>query len=403
MITKEQICGKVNENKEEALEFLQECIRTPSVTGNELEMAQVVTKWLTASGFEPEHYEKEKNRPNVVVRWSGDETGKQFVMNGHMDVFPPVDGKPGLYGPWSGTVKDGYLYGRGSVDMKSGLCAAILALKYLKELDYVPKGRILLTCVSDEENCGINGTKYLIEEGIIKGMPGDMGICMEPTRGKVLVQHCGGATIRVTYESESGHTSIPHPSVDALEKSLHAINRLYELAKKIREAYNAEMGCWSLLSITMMESGNTSNMYPSKSSFIIDRRLLPGENLQQAHEEIRRTLDALKEENPLYEYQYEILGEYPGLVVDEAEEIVKLSLEAYREITGEDTVLYKRGGGSDASDITESAHIPMPNFGAGNDIEESTHENEKILLEDYYTFIKIYMMMLVKAFEKTAE
>lgn len=399
MIRKEQICNKVDENRAEALEFLQECIRTPSVTGEELEMAKVVTKWIEKTGLIPQWYEKQKDRPNVVAQWTGNKDGRQFVLNGHMDVFPPVEGKPGLYGPWSGKVVDGYIYGRGTVDMKSGLCAAILAVKYLRELGYEPNGKILLTCVSDEENCGQFGTKYLIEEGIIKGESGDLGVCMEPTRGKVLVQHCGGATIRITYNSESGHTSMPHTSVDALEKSIHAIHRLYDLAAKVKENYNEEMGVWSLLSITMMESGNTSNMYPSKSSFIIDRRLLPGESLAKAHNDIHAVLDALKEENPLYDYEYEILGEYPALVVDESEEIVRIAMEAYHDATGKDALLYKRGGGSDASDIVESAHIPMPNFGAGNDVEESTHENEKMLLEDFYTFIKVYMLMIVKALQ----
>lgn len=400
MITREQITEKVEQSREEALEFLQKSLRTPSVTGDELEMAKLVTEWIEKSGLETKWYEKQKDRPNVVAEWVGNAQGRQFVLNGHMDVFPPVEGKPGLYGPWSGKVVGEYIYGRGSVDMKSGLCAAIMAVKYLRELGYEPNGRVLLTCVSDEEDCGINGTKFLIEEGIIKGEPGDLGVCMEPTRGKVLVQHCGGATIRISYESESGHTSMPHTSVDALTKSIHAIHKLYELADKVKQNYNEEMGVWSLLSITMMNSGNTSNMYPSKSSFIIDRRLLPGEKLADAHAEIKSVLDALKSENPLYDYGYEILGEYPALMVDEDDEIVKIALDAYHDITGQETALYKRGGGSDASDIVESAHIPMPNFGAGNDVEESTHENEKLLLEDYYTFIKIYMMMIVKAFEE---
>ena len=72
-------------------------------------------------------------------------------------------------------------------------------------------------------------------------------------------------------------------------------------------------------------------------------------------------------------------------------------MDAYQSITGEKTSIYKRSGGSDASDIVEKAHIPMLNFGAGNDVEESTHENEKLYLEDFYTFIKVYMQMIVTA------
>ena len=134
MITVKDIDKIVEDNREEAISFLQECIMTPSVTGEELAMGEVIKNWILKSGFEPEWYEKEKNRPNVVTRWKGSKPGKQFIFNGHMDVFPPVAGNPGLYGPWSGKIVDGYIYGRGSVDMKSGLCAALMAMKYLKQL-----------------------------------------------------------------------------------------------------------------------------------------------------------------------------------------------------------------------------------------------------------------------------
>ena len=110
-----------------------------------------------------------------------------------MDVFPPVAGSPGLYGPWAGKVADGYLYGRGSVDMKGGVCAAIMATAFLKRMGFSPAGSVLMTWVSDEENTGGLGTKYLLEQGLISG---DFGIDPEPTHGQVLVSHCGGLNVR---------------------------------------------------------------------------------------------------------------------------------------------------------------------------------------------------------------
>ena len=396
MITVKDIDKIVEDNREEAISFLQECIMTPSVTGEELAMGEVIKNWILKSGFEPEWYEKEKNRPNVVTRWKGSKPGKQFIFNGHMDVFPPVAGNPGLYGPWSGKIVDGYIYGRGSVDMKSGLCAALMAMKYLKQLGFDPEGSILFTAVSDEENSGEAGTKFLISEGIIQG---DFGVCMEPTRERVLVEHCGGFSAKITYTSPSGHTSIPHPSIDAMTKSIHAINKLYELNEEIMQNYREDMGTWSLLSVTMINSGNAANMYPSESTFVIDRRLLPGENLETEHKRVLAALDSLKEDHPDkdYSYSYEVLGEYPCLVVDDSEEIVKLAFTAYRDVTGNTTTLYRRGGGSDASDVADKLGIPMQNFGPGNDYEEGTSENEHISLDDYIKFIKVYMQMVVKA------
>lgn len=396
MITIDDIKKIVDEHKEEALSFLQESLQAPSVTGDEMPMARVVEKWLKKAGLNPQYYQKAENRPNILAEWQGTKPGKRFVFNGHMDVFPPTKGDPGLYGPWSGKVVDGYIYGRGAADMKSGLCASIMAVKYLKELGYDPIGSILLTCVCDEEDCANFGTKYLIEQGLIQG---DFGICMECTRRKVLIEHGGNLRVRVTYHSSAHHTSMPHPTEDALTKCVNATLRLRELNEECRKNYNEEMGCWSLLSVTMLESGNAPNMYASQGTFILDRRLLPGEDIDAADAQIRSALDELKIEkgNLDYSYDYEVFGRVPALVVSPDAEIVKIALQAHEDITGEPGELYKRGGFSDAPHIVEATGMAMPNYGPSLDYEESCMPNEKVLLESYYDFIKIYMLIVLRA------
>ena len=75
--------------------------------------------------------------------------------------------------------------------------------------------------------------------------------------------HCGGLNVKVTYRSAAGHTSIPHPEgADALEKTVNAAAALMALGRRISR-YSEELGAWSKLSVTMIESGNTVNMYPS--------------------------------------------------------------------------------------------------------------------------------------------
>lgn len=396
MLTAQQISAMVEENRQEALAFFTQCVRTPSVTGDEAAMGEVLRNFLAQQGFAPQVVEKQPGRPNIVAEWKGEKPGPRFVWNGHMDVFPPVKGKPGLYGPWAGKLADGCLYGRGSVDMKGGVCAAIMATTFLKRMGFSPAGSVLMTWVSDEENTGELGTKYLLEQGLIQG---DFGIDPEPTCGRVLVSHCGGLNVKVTYRSPSGHSSIPHPDgVDALEKTVNAAAALMQLGRRVSR-FDEELGAWSKLSVTMIESGNTVNMYPSEGHLVIDRRLVPGETLEECHSQIRQVLDELRASHPQqdYSYEYEVLGEYPCLVVDEAAPIVRMCLEAYREVTGKETSIYRRGGASDASDIVEKAGLPMPNFGAGDDLKECTHENEKMPVEDYLTFIKVYMCLMVKA------
>lgn len=395
MITVEEIKDMVARNRDEAIGFFQTCVQTPSVTGYEAAMGEVMVDFLDREGFEPRVYEKEAGRPNVVAEWVGSKPGKRFVWNGHMDVFPPVEGDSGLYGPWSGKIVDGYLYGRGSVDMKSGVCAAVMATTFLKRMGFDPAGSILMTWVSDEENTGNAGTKFLLEKGLIQG---DFGLDPEPTSGRVLVRHCGGINVRVTYRSETEHTSLPHPNIDALEKTVNATQALIELGRKV-SYFDESTQAWSKLSVTMMGSGNTVNMYPSEGHLVIDRRLVPGEVIADAHAQIKHALDELAAQHPGedYAYEYEIMGEYPPLVVDEDEEIVRLCKEAFHAVTGSTTEAYSRGGASDASDIVEAAGIPMPNFSMGDEYGESTMPNEKMPIDGYLMNIELFMALLVKA------
>ena len=395
MITVEEIKDMVARNRDEAIGFFQTCVQTPSVTGDEAAMGEVMVDFLDREGFEPRVYEKETGRPNVVAEWVGSKPGKRFVWNGHMDVFPPVEGDSGLYGPWSGIIVDGYLYGRGSVDMKSGVCAAVMATTFLKRMGFDPAGSILMTWVSDEENTGNAGTKFLLEKGLIQG---DFGLDPEPMSGRVLVRHCGGINVRVTYRSETEHTSLPHPNIDALEKTVNAAQALIELGRKV-SYFDESTQAWSKLSVTMMGSGNTVNMYPSEGHLVIDRRLVPGEAIADAHAQIKHALDELAAQHPGedYAYEYEIMGEYPPLVVDEDEEIVRLCKKAFHAVTGSTTEAYSRGGASDASDIVEAAGIPMPNFSMGDEYGEPTMPNEKMSIDGYLMNIELFMALLVKA------
>ena len=162
MIDAKEIKKAVMDHRDEIIRCLVEMVQTPSVTGDEVPVSRVFRRWMEEMGLEVKTYEAEPGRPNLLAEWFGPEKGPRFVFNGHMDVFPPVESDPGMYGPWSGKVTDGKIYGRGTGDMKGGDCAAIMAVKILKELGFEPKGSILLSFMCDEENGSRLGAKYLI-------------------------------------------------------------------------------------------------------------------------------------------------------------------------------------------------------------------------------------------------
>lgn len=394
MIRPEEIKNYVEENREEALRCLTEIIQTPSVTGNEEEVSRIFEKWIEQAGLKAERIYGAPGRPNLIADWNGEEGGKRFLFNGHMDVFPPSLGDDCKYGPWSAKIVDGYMYGRGTGDMKGGDCAALMAVTFLKRMGFCPKGTISLSYMSDEENGGWLGAKYLTEHGYLKA---DVGICMEPTRGMILNNHYGILRLKFTYRAAPHHAGSPHPSTDALEKAVAAINRLYALDHELTKRVDSHGNHPSCLSVTVLHAGNTPNVQPGLAEFIVDRRLDLSETVEFGLAQILEIFDELKAKDPEYDYEYELLSDRPCLTIEDDDPFIQTAVRSYEQIMGEPGKLYVRSGGSDAATIRCAHGTVIPNWGTASDFGEfgSGTPNERISVQGYLDSIKYYMMTVV--------
>ena len=394
-LTTEDIKRIVDENSDYAVRFLQEMIQIPSVTDHEHEISRWMEKWLGDNlGLPVKAYEAETGRKNLVVDWHGEKEGKRFLFNGHLDVFPPNDDDPGLYGPWSGKVVDGYLYGRGAADMKGGLAATIMAVDLLKKSGYVPAtGTVTLSCDIDEENGGEKGIEYMLRQGECKA---DYGVCAEPTHGQVMV--AGGCILQceITYHAPSFHTSFPRDFDDALQKTHKAMTALYEYADRCnKERYCRPLGNGPTLCISLINGGEVINNIPTSCTISIDRRLVPDESIRQVEGEIIDILEKLKAADPDMDYEYKRLYYCPQYNMDVNHPIVKTALDSYTKVTGKTNGTLVRHGGSDVHKVVEMyPDCCIPNYGPGNE-PECCMPNEKISVQDYLDFIKVYMQMVV--------
>ena len=137
-------------------------------------------------------------RPNLVARLPGTGGGRSLVFSGHMDTMPAsAEGWTSFPDPFSGAIKDGKLYGRGSADMKTGIAAGFLALECLHELGARLRGDVIAESVVDEENGGVNGTLA----ARLRNPDIDFAILAEPSGLSVGVETIGGsdwkASVRV--------------------------------------------------------------------------------------------------------------------------------------------------------------------------------------------------------------
>lgn len=139
-------------------------------------------------------------RPNVVGKLAGTGGGRSLMITGHMDTVVAGTLPWEIAPPWSGAVKDGKLYGRGSYDMKAGLACGLFAIRALQELGVPLRGDVLLESVVDEEYGGANGTLA----SRLRGYTPDIAICPEPTDMAVCDAHLGWLSCKLTVAGSDG-------------------------------------------------------------------------------------------------------------------------------------------------------------------------------------------------------
>jgi acetylornithine deacetylase/succinyl-diaminopimelate desuccinylase-like protein len=145
-------------------ELLQELIRfdTTNPPGNEGPCIEFLRAHLEDAGCETQLYEKEPGRPNLVSRITGGDA-PPLLLQGHVDVVTTT-GQSWTHPPFAGRLEDGYLWGRGALDMKAGVAMLVNAFVRAKREGTQLPGDLVLVVLSDEEAGGDLGARFLVEE-----------------------------------------------------------------------------------------------------------------------------------------------------------------------------------------------------------------------------------------------
>jgi acetylornithine deacetylase/succinyl-diaminopimelate desuccinylase-like protein len=147
------------------VELTRELIRfdTTNPPGNEGACIDHVRGMLAQAGIESEIYALDENRPNLIARLDGTGNGSPLLLYGHVDVVPTA-GQQWSRPPFAGDLVDGVVWGRGALDMKSGVAMMIVAFLRAKAEGSVPPGGVVLAILSDEERGGDFGAQFLAEQ-----------------------------------------------------------------------------------------------------------------------------------------------------------------------------------------------------------------------------------------------
>ena len=146
------------------VKLLQDLIRfnTTNPPGNEAECIAYVNRLLTDAGFETKVLARDSARPNLVTRLTGKGNAPPLLLYGHVDVVS-TEGQTWQHPPFEGKLVDGYVWGRGTLDMKGPVAMMISAVLRAKAEGMTPAGDVVLTILSDEERFGDFGAKYVVE------------------------------------------------------------------------------------------------------------------------------------------------------------------------------------------------------------------------------------------------
>ncbi|MDY7041991.1 MAG: M20/M25/M40 family metallo-hydrolase [Chloroflexota bacterium] len=363
-------------------------INTTNPPGNESRAAEFLAALLRERGLEPKLYESAPGRANLLARLPGDGSGGAIILLHHTDVVP-ADPTRWSCDPFGGEIRDGYVWGRGAIDMKGAGIMHLLALHLLRHSSFPRWRDLIYLAVADEEMGSAYGVQWLLahhwpeieaeyvwDEGGF-GLQGFFGPGVIFT---VAVAEKQALWLRLVTEGEPGHGGMPHAdnANDTLVRALGRVLdyqtplRLHEVTQTMfrgiaglmpfpssfllrhldnppifalaRGSLTAEPSVNAILrntlSLTVLHAGSKENVIPERAEAVLDVRLLPGEDLDAFIEKLKAVV---------------------------ADERVRLEIIQYPEpttISAYDSPLFRTIAGVTARLVPGSIAVPMLTPGA---------------------------------------
>ncbi len=345
--------------RDEATDLLQRLIRvdTTNPPGNELQAARLLRDALRQDGLHSEILQAAPGRANLVCRLAAGSEEPPLLLAGHLDVVPAGDPAAWTHPPFSGALRNGYVWGRGAVDMKNMVAMSAMVIKLLARSGLPLRRDLIFAAVADEEAGCEHGSRFLVEQhpekvraGYALGEVGGFPITVAGAR-LCLVQTAekGFCWMRLTARGPGGHGSMPRrrsavvslgqalarlgqasmpqhntPVVEAFIRRLARMQPppkrwvlprllnprfspliLERLIPDARQADNFRAMLHNTVAPTQLQAGEAINVIPDAATALLDGRTLPGQSGDDLVRELRQLLgdDAL---------EIEILRQAPG-------------------------------------------------------------------------------------------
>jgi len=259
--------------------------------GDERAIAGFVAGELQRLGLRVETYEPQPHRVSVVGTLPGKRAGRSLMLYGHMDTV----GVEGMAEPFSGAVRDGRMYGRGTYDMKGGLAACIAAAKAVIDSGAELAGDLLVCGVADEEVASLGMLDVLTH------VKPDAAVVTEATELDVCLAHKGFCWIEVETIGRAAHGSRFDEGIDANLRMGRFLARLDELEQELRRRPGHPLVGPPSLHAGVLRGGSAPSVYAARCHLEVERRTVPGETEASCLAELQAIADRLAEDDPTFQ------------------------------------------------------------------------------------------------------
>lgn len=366
---------------------------------NELEMVGLVSRRFTVSAADMRRALPVEQhafpRYNVLGRLAVRGARKTVHFNAHYDVVP-VSGRWKHTSAFSGTVDRGWIYGRGTADMKGSIASLLLALQALRATGTKPRMNVEVSFTADEETDSILGTGWLVANAPVRP---DYAIVMEGGEGRtVCCGHNGTIWLEVIIHGKSAHGSLPHRGTNALEKMAALVRELevYKdtLAKRVWQTPEGKtmQPTINVGGVFHCGEGAKINTVPAHASFTIDRRVLPIEKHAAAERELRAFLRAAASRIPRCAMNIRKISENYSCFFEPTHPFFDAMAGCVTRVRRQKTGFNVSTGFNDMHFFSHHLKIPTLGYGPGG---EDTHAvDERAKVKELLASAKIYAELL---------
>jgi len=365
----QKIGSRAKELESEITGFLMELVRTPSHSGKEEQVIQVIKKEMERTGFDEVRID---GLGSIIGRIG---SGPRLIaFDAHIDTVYPGDLAQWTFDPFTPFVREGKVWGRGTVDQKGGMAAMVYAAKMIKEMGLNEQFTILFTGTVMEEDCDGLCWQYLIAEEKIRP---ELVVITEPTNMNIYRGHRGRMEMEVQVRGVSCHGSAPERGDNAIYKAARIALEIEKLNGGLRSDPFLGKG-----SITVTEARSSSPSLcavPDGAALHLDRRLTQGETKESAVAEVREAalragvtdakVTVLTYAEPAYTGKiYPTEKYYPTWALAESSPWLQQAAAAYEGLFGRAPLIDKWTFSTNGIAIAGMNHIPCLGLGPGNEI-----------------------------------